>query len=223
MLSAAAVIVACAFELRGACLLSNAWYCLPACSTLGVTQPAVAAVLTGAAAAAAAALEAEDRGAAASGAADRGAAADTPGSTAAGSRGSEGESGGGASSHYGGPAAGYGGATPLFPSQRYKLPPECAKHTVLYSGIYADLAGVLSARPDGITEAGTCWAWTAGGRAGHSACATVRRTWWHDLPSRSGFVGTLQERSANCACASRPPPCGADLEACAIPYATNKP
>ncbi|KAL4449401.1 hypothetical protein ABPG77_007045 [Micractinium sp. CCAP 211/92] len=64
-------------------------------------------------------------------------------------------------------AAGYGGATPLFPSQRYKLPPECAKHTVLYGGIYADLAGVLSARPGGITEA--------------------------------------------------------DLEACGIPYATNKP
>lgn len=60
------------------------------------------------------------------------------------------------SSGDGGPAAGYGGATPLFPSQRYKLPPECAKHTVLYGGIYTDLAGLLSARPGGITEAGGC-------------------------------------------------------------------
>ena len=49
-------------------------------------------------------------------------------------------------------AGGYAGALPIFGTSGYDLPPECAKHTVLFGGIYSDLAPFMV--KGGITERG---------------------------------------------------------------------
>lgn len=140
------------------------WNCRPPCSPVDVPSPAAESATSSSSAAA---------------------AADVPGhSVGTDVSGSQASSRDGSRSGDGGTAAGYGGATPLFPSQRYKLPPECAKHTVLYGGIYADLAGVLSARPGGITEAGELpRGWT--GRARSRSCTLSQQ-------QRERYRGTWQ-------------------------------